>query len=102
MSFSLFQLAAIVLATAAFASWINARLCKVPVAAGLLLLGLFSCAAIWGGDLLAPDQHLSRDFAAFVDRIDYPRLVLDFMLAYLLFAGAMNVNVRALRSRWVA
>lgn len=99
---SIVQLAAVVLAVTAFASWLNAKLFKLPVAAALLLLGLASCAVVWAADRLAPGLHMGRDFSGFVERIAYPRLVLDFMLAYLLFAGAMNVDVAALRRRWAA
>lgn len=102
MSFTLFQLAAVILAVTAFASWLNAKTLKLPVAVGLLVIGLLSCAAIWTVGQLWPAGHMARDFRGFVDRIDYSKLVLDFMLGYLLFAGAMNVNVRALRRRALA
>lgn len=93
---------AIVLALAAAGSWLNARLLKLPVAVGLLVLGLALALAESAALRFAPELGFGRLFAGIIGQVDYPRLVLQFMLAYLLFAGALNVDVAALGRRSLA
>jgi CPA1 family monovalent cation:H+ antiporter len=103
MTFSLFEMAAVILAVTALACWINAKTFKLPVAVGLLVVGLMVTGLVLVADLVAPDLGVGKVFRSVQGQIDYPALVLDFMLAYLLFAGAMNVNLAALARRgWAA
>jgi CPA1 family monovalent cation:H+ antiporter len=102
MTLSLLELAACVLAVTAMACWLNAKVLRLPVAVGVMILGLLVSAAVAVGDRLAPGLGLGSGYGWFVGQIDYSRLVLQFMLAYLLFAGAMNVNLGALARRGVA
>ncbi len=95
----LFEMAALVLSVTAAACWINAKTLKLPVAAGLLAIGLAISGIVGLIDLVAPDLALGAMFASLEQQIDYPKLVLNFMLAYLLFAGATNVNISALINR---
>jgi CPA1 family monovalent cation:H+ antiporter len=96
---SLFELTAVVLGAAAIGCWINARLLRLPAAAGLLVLGLAVSGAMALGDRLWPGLGLAARYDALDRRIDYPGLVLNLMLGFLLFAGAMNVDLSALRRR---
>jgi CPA1 family monovalent cation:H+ antiporter len=95
MTLTPFELAAGLLALAAAASWVNARVLKLPAAAGLLVIGLTVAALARLGELAWP----GFGYQALLDQIDFPALVLNFMLAYLLFAGAMNVDLAALARR---
>ncbi|MDQ0462442.1 CPA1 family monovalent cation:H+ antiporter [Caulobacter ginsengisoli] len=97
MTLTPFELAAGLLALAAAASWINAKLLKLPAAAGLLILGLLVAALAQGARLAWPQA--SDVFATLLDSIDFSKLVLDYMLAFLLFAGALNVDLAALARR---
>lgn len=96
---ALFELIALVLVVTAGACWLNARLLRLPLAVGLLLIGLALTLVIAVMDRLAPSQGFGAAYGASLARIDYPSLVLNVLLAYLLFAGAMNVNLGALRRR---
>jgi len=95
----LFEIAAAILAATALASWANAKLLRLPVAVGLLVVGLAVVAITAVVDALRPDWGLYAALAEVVGQVNYPSLVLNFMLAYLLFAGAMGVNLAALRRR---
>src|SRR4051794_35515363 len=97
MALTPFELAAGLLALAAAASWINAKVLKLPAAAGLLILGLLVAALAHGASLVWPQA--SDILTALLDQIDFPKLVLNYMLAFLLFAGAMNVDIPALARR---
>jgi len=100
---TLFELAALILGVTAAASWINANTVKLPVAVGLMLVGLGFTAVALGIDRVMPAWGVADTFRTLQGQIDYPDLVLNFMLAYLLFAGALNVNLGALARRgWAA
>jgi CPA1 family monovalent cation:H+ antiporter len=98
----LFEIAAGILAATALASWVNAKTLKLPVAVGLLVFGLLVAALGGAIDLVRPDLGAGETLAGLVGQINYSSLVLNFMLAYLLFAGAMGVNLGALARRGVA
>jgi CPA1 family monovalent cation:H+ antiporter len=52
-------------------------------------------------DHMAPDQHLEAGIARFLGAVDFERILLRGMLSFLLFAGALNVELEALLdSRW--
>lgn len=95
----LFEMAALILSVTTLACWINAKTLKLPVAVGLLIVGLAFSGLIALVDMAQPGLGLGDHFTRIEQQIDYPKLVLNFMLAYLLFAGAMNVNIDALGKR---
>lgn len=90
---------ALILSATTLASWINARTLKLPVAAGLLVVGLLTSAGVGLADLAMPGAGIGALFRSIERQIDFSYLVLNIMLAYLLFAGAMNVNLSALIAR---
>ena len=99
MMLNLFEMAALILSVTAAASWVNARTLKLPVAVGLLVVGLALTVLAGALEAVAPGLGVGATYRALAGQIDFPALVLDFMLAYLLFAGAMNVNLAALARR---
>ena len=99
MMLNLFEMAALILSVTAAASWVNARTLKLPVAVGLLVVGLALTVLAGALEAVAPGLGVGATYRALAGQIDFPALVLDFMLAYLLFAGAMNVNLEALARR---
>jgi CPA1 family monovalent cation:H+ antiporter len=92
------QLAALFLVLVALSGWINARLLHWPTAtvmvvAGLLNAGLLLLAARVGAEAGGPALMWS------VVRLDFPQTVIGHMLGFLLFAGAMQVDLSELRRR---
>ncbi len=89
---------AVLLTLAAVFGYINHRVFKLPTSIGILLIGLVLSALLllFGGDGL-------RDSAdEFVTRIDFNETVMNVMLSFLLFAGALHVNLGDLRDqKWV-
>ena len=84
----------------AIASYTNHRFLKFPKTIGLtiisILLSLFVMIAFKiFPDLFAPVHHL-------MGGIDFKNLVLEGMLSYLLFAGALHVNMVDLRKQFAA
>jgi CPA1 family monovalent cation:H+ antiporter len=103
MSPSLFDLAAIFLTISAAIGWLNLRFVRLPTAVVMLIVGATATLAALGLDLVAPSLGVGAVVARLVRQIDFSAAVLRFMLAYLLFAGAMHVDVEALKQRgWSA
>jgi CPA1 family monovalent cation:H+ antiporter len=71
----------------------------LPNSVGLLLLGLVASIVLVGVDFLFPAERLYDQIGESLRQIDFTQIVFNGMLAFLLFAGALNVNVDALRRR---
>lgn len=93
-----FQLAALFLALVGAAGWINARLLHWPNATAMVIAGLVNSGLLVGLRWLVPGAGADRIIEA-VHNLDFPRAVMGYMLAFLLFAGAMQVDLKELRRR---
>ncbi len=99
IAISQFELVAILLVLSATFSWINFRLALLPHTIGLLVLGLGVSLAVIGADAVVPDLINYESLAGVVRQFNFQGTVLNGMLAFLLFAGALQVDVVGLRSR---
>lgn len=103
MTLSLFDLAAIFLGLSAVIGWLNLKVLRLPTGVAMLIVGLATTLALVSIDRLAPGLGLDRAMGQIVRQVDFSAAVLRFMLAYLLFAGAMHVDFEALKQRgWTA
>lgn len=75
--------------------YINARYLKLPTTIGLMLITISFTLAVFG--LSYFDETLLRVEAELINSIDFKTVVLDYMLSFLLFAGALHTNFRELR-----
>ncbi|MDB5437891.1 MAG: sodium:proton antiporter [Caulobacteraceae bacterium] len=91
-----FDLAAAFLVLIAAVGWINTRFLRLPVATAMVLAGLIGAGSLLLTRHVWPPAYA---FAAAIVAVDFPRAVLGYMLAFLLFAGAMQVDVQAMRTR---
>lgn len=96
----LFDLAAIVITAAAIFAWINHRWLRMPTTLGVMLLGLMLSLA------LVLMRRYGFDFASDVEsmlhQIDFDEALLHGILSFLLFAGALHVDLESLRQhRWI-
>ena len=96
---SIFDLAALLLTLSALFGWLNRRFLRMPHTIGLLVMGLLASLALVGLDLAFPGQHLYEDLTQVLDQVDFTDVVMNGMLAFLLFAGAMSLDLRMLRDR---
>ena len=96
---SAFDLIAILLVLTAAFGWINHRFIRLPHTIGLLVMGLGASLLLIGVELAFPDILLYEDLAGVIRQIDFQATVLNGMLAFLLFAGALHVNLSVLRDR---
>jgi CPA1 family monovalent cation:H+ antiporter len=96
---SIFDLAALLLTLSAVFGWINHRFVRLPHTIGLLLMGLGASLLLVLLHLIFPHAVLYTDLTDALLDIDFTTVVMDGMLAFLLFAGALNVDFAALRRR---
>ena len=93
-----FQLAALFLALVGAAGWVNARTLHWPNATVMVIAGVANAGLLLLLDRLWPQSGAGPVIAA-VEHLDFPQAVLGYMLAFLLFAGAMQVDLAELRRR---
>lgn len=92
---SVFQIIALLLTFAALGAYVNSRFLKLPSTIGLMVFALvISLCAInlnWLGliNLVSASQ--------FVAQIDFSAILLHGLLSFLLFAGALHVNLSELK-----
>jgi len=96
---SQFELAAILLTLTAAFSWVNYRLGLMPRTIGLLVMGLGASLVVIGAETAVPGLVDYEDLAGLVRQVDFEGTVLHGMLAFLLLAGALHVDIASLRSR---
>ena len=96
---SLFSLVSILISLAAVSSYLNYRYIKLPTTVGVMLVALVASLTLV---LAGPYAGGFREQAAtLVSRIDFNQVVLHGMLAFLLFAGAIHVNLEDLGREWL-
>ncbi|MGJ8726547.1 MAG: cation:proton antiporter [Roseibacillus sp.] len=88
---------AVLLTLAALFAYLNHRFIKLPTAIGIMLIGLFfSITFILFGDFI---PVISSAADRFVEGIDFDTTLMQGMLSYLLFAGALHVNLNDLKDQ---
>ncbi len=96
---SIFDLVALLLTLSALFGWVNRRFLHMPSSIGLLVMGLVASLLVVGAEVVVPDKELADLLTGTLRQIDFTDVVMNGMLAFLLFAGAMDLNLDALRDR---
>ena len=94
---SAFDAAAVLIVLAAVLGYINHRTFKLPASVGLTAMGALASLLVILVDHLLPGGNLSRGVADFLDHIDFHTTLMNGMLSFLLFAGAMHIRWHDLR-----
>jgi CPA1 family monovalent cation:H+ antiporter len=98
---SLFEIAALLLALSAFFGWLNNVFIRLPHTIGMLVMSLFASLVLLTAEHFFPWLGITDTFQDAISQIDFYETVMEGMLAFLLFAGALHVNFNALRDqRW--
>ncbi|MEA3192239.1 MAG: monovalent cation:H+ antiporter, family [Betaproteobacteria bacterium] len=91
--------AAALITLAALFSWLNHKYIRQPASIALLLFSLALSLALVALGKLGFDSHRIAERA--LGAVDLDRALLDSMLSFLLFAGALHVDLNELqRRRW--
>jgi CPA1 family monovalent cation:H+ antiporter len=98
---SLFEIAALLLAISAFFGWFNHVILKLPHTIGLLVMALITSLALLLLEQVVPSLAITDTMQAAIGQIDFYSTVMEGMLAFLLFAGALHVDFDFLKDqRW--
>jgi CPA1 family monovalent cation:H+ antiporter len=90
-----FTLIAILTVLAAAFSYINFKFFRLPTTIGLMVIALGMSLLIFGFNYFIPG--LLADAKALIGAIDLSEVILDIMLSFLLFAGALHTNYEKLK-----
>jgi hypothetical protein len=97
VSITPFDAAAILIVLAALLGYINQRFIGLPPSVGLTVMGAVASLGVIGLDLLLPDVTVNADIVRFLRAIDFHATLMDGMLSFLLFAGALHVDWTAMK-----
>ena len=96
-----FDAAAILIVLAAALGYFNHRVLKLPSTVGLTVMGTLASLLIVGFDRLVPASTLAEQLGTFLQDVDFSTTLMEGMLSFLLFAGAMHVSWSNMRKgRW--
>jgi len=90
----MFESFSIIFTIAAFFSFINYKWLKLPTTIGLMILSLVLIIPITLSESIFPEFY--RFFCDIIVNADFKTLLLNGLLSFLLFAGAMHVDISAL------
>lgn len=98
---SLFEIAALLLVLSAGLSWINRAYLKLPHTIGLLVMALIASFILMGMQALIPSLGLTATLSGAIGQIDFNETLMKGMLGFLLFAGALHVDLGKLKdAKW--
>ncbi len=87
----MFNIFALFITIVAIASYINHRYIKLPSTIGLMVIGLFMSLVVVGAGYFGIEIRSSA--TAFLEQIDFSETLMKGMLSFLLFAGAIKINL---------
>jgi CPA1 family monovalent cation:H+ antiporter len=96
---SAFEAASALIVLAAVLGYLNYRFVKLPQAIGLTIIGALASLALLGLDNLFPHIAVGAALHQFVRNLDFHSTLMNGMLSFLLFAGALHVDLGALAQR---
>ncbi len=101
LELSPFDAAAILIVLSAMLGWLNHRYFKLPGTVAMTLMGALASVVVIGVDALLHASRVSDAVTGFLNDIDFHETLMNGMLSFLLFAGALHVDLDHLRKgRW--
>ena len=97
---TILQIASVLIALAGVFGAVNYLTLRLPSAIGILIVALLASFVILAVDLMAPALGIADEVRGIVTGIDFSGALLEGMLGLLLFAGALHVDLGALRRNW--
>ncbi len=97
---SIFELCAVLIAIAAVLGYLNVRYLKLPTTIGIMLISLaFSLVLVILGRFF---PSITETAESIVEQVQFGDTLLKVMLSYLLFAGALHVDLSDLaKQKWI-
>lgn len=95
-----FDLAAMLVVASALLGWFNHHFIKLPHVVGLTVMGALAAIGLLAVNELVPGITLDDSVARLLQEMNFTDTLLDGMLSFLLFAGALHVDLAKLRANW--
>jgi CPA1 family monovalent cation:H+ antiporter len=96
---SFIDIAAVLLTLSAAFGWLNLKLLPLSHGVGVLLMSVSTSLVVITIDAMVPSLKLLDHLSQALQQIDFTEVVVNGMLAFLLFAGALHVDLETLKSR---
>jgi CPA1 family monovalent cation:H+ antiporter len=96
---ALYNALAIMMVLAALFAWVNHRFIRLPGTVGIMVISLLSSLALIVVGWMNPG--VLSEMTRLVKSIDLYTVLMKMMLSFLLFAGAIHVDIKGLRSQAV-
>src|SRR5207244_12551908 len=84
------------------AGCLNAMTLRLLHGVAMLIAGLAGALLLFVAQWLFPDFAGVGQITTIIDGIDFTQTVTGYMLAFLLFAGAMQVDLHEMQRRWLS
>lgn len=99
MVFEVFEICSIVIVLSALFGYINVKFLRLPNTIGLMVVAILFTAFLFASTYFTPFFLDSAELL--ISKIDFQHILLDVMLGFLLFAGALHTNFDQLHiQRW--
>lgn len=96
-----FEVAAAIIVLTTVFCFLNVWIFKAQTTIALVAMGAVVAGTIAVADILTPQNHFIADLEDFLSRVDFRATVLNGMLSFLLFAGALHVDISQIgKVRW--
>ena len=96
---SIFEIGAFLIGLSALFGYVNHKLLRLPHTIGLVVIALAASLAIILLDLASPVLRVSGVVSEVLQQIDFHETVMNGMLSFLLFAGALHVDFSVFKAR---
>ncbi|SOD80717.1 cation:proton antiporter [Spirosoma fluviale] len=97
---NIFDTATLLITLTATFAYLNVRFLRLPDTIGLMIVSMLFSLGIIIGHIVSPQRF--DGIWELVSQLDYKTLVLDVMLSFLLFAGALHTDTQKLKSAWAS
>lgn len=99
---SIFEIGGFLIGLSALFGYINHRFLRLPHTIGLVMMALAASLVLVLVDLLSPEARVTGVVTGILEQIDFHETVMNGMLSFLLFAGALHVDFSVFRSKLLA
>ncbi len=99
---SIFEIGAFLIGLSAVFGYVNHQVLRLPHTIGLVMIALAASIGLILIELLFPSVRVSNIVTDVLHQIDFHETVMNGMLSFLLFAGAMHVDFSVFKTRFQA
>lgn len=96
-----FDMAAMLVVASALLGWFNHHFLKLPHVIGLTVMGALAALGLMIADAFVPAITLDDTVARLLEQLNFTDTLLQGMLSFLLFAGALHVDLERLKASWL-